>query len=111
MCGFVSSKYIFLFSIFDGNGVDVMGVVVVKYKYILIACAGGNRKATGLICKYFIGGWDLEGFRIAVMGSIVVCIRWWKERIINRRRVRNWFINRLGRTSLGLFLCRALVFS
>ena len=38
-------------SIFDGNGVDVMGFVVVKYKYILIACAGGNRKATGFICK------------------------------------------------------------
>ena len=78
MCGFVSSKYIFLFSIFDGNGVDLIGVVVVKYKYILIACAGGNRKATGLICKYFTGCGDLEGCLIAVMVSIVFWIRWWK---------------------------------
>ena len=90
---------------------DVIRVVVVEYIYILIACAGGNRKATGLICKDFTGCWDIKGCRIAVMGSKVVGIRWWKERIINRRRVRNWFINRLGRTSLGVFLCRALVLS
>ena len=109
MCGFVSSKYRSFFSVFGGNDVGVIGVVVVKYKYILIACDGGNRKATGLICKDFTGCWDLKGCRIAVMGSKVVGIRWWKERIINRRIVRNWFINRLGRTSLGTFLCRALV--
>ena len=90
---------------------DVIRVVVVEYKYILIACSGGNRKATGLICKDFTGGWDLEGFRIEVMGSIVVCIRWWKERTIDRIRVGNWFINRLGRTSLGIVLCIALVIS
>ena len=89
----------------------VIGFVVVKYKYILIACDGGNRKATGLICKDFTGGWDIEGFRISVMGLIVVWIRFWKEIIINRKRVGNWFINRLGRTSLGTFLCRALVLS
>ena len=68
---------------------DVVGVVVVEYKYILIACAGGNRKATGLICKDFTGFWDLKCCRISAMGSKVVGIRWWKERIINRRRVRN----------------------
>ena len=38
-------------SVFDVNVVDVIGVVVVNYKHILIACAGENRKATGLICK------------------------------------------------------------
>ena len=81
---------------------DVIRVVVVEYIYILIACAGGNRKATGLICKDFTGGWYLEYFCIAVMGLNVVWIRWWKERIINRRRVINLFINRLGRTSLGV---------
>ena len=97
-------------SFFDGNVVDAIGVVVVKYKHILIACAGENRKATGLICKYFNGGWDIEDCRIAVMGSIFVWIRWRKERIINMRRVGNWFINRLGHTILGIFLCRALVF-
>ena len=69
MCRFVSSKYRLLFSVFDGNGVDVIRVVVVEYKYILIACAGGNSKATGLIFKYFTGGWDLEGFCISRMGS------------------------------------------
>ena len=90
---------------------DVIRVVVVEYKYIFIACAGGNRKATSLICKDFTGCWYIKGCRIAVMGSKVVGIRWWKERIINRRRVRKWFINRLGRTSLGVFLCRALVLS
>ena len=90
---------------------DVIGVVLVKYKYILIACAGGNMKSTSLICKDFTGGWDLEGCLISVMGSIVVWIRWRKERIINRRRVGNRFINRLGRTSIGIFLCRALVLS
>ena len=68
---------------------DVIGVVVVNYKYILIACAGGNRKATGSICKDFTGGWDIEGFRISVKGLIVVWIRFWKEIIINRRRVGN----------------------
>ena len=57
---------------------DVIRVVVVKYKYILIACAGGNRKAIGLICKDFTGVWDLEGCRIAVMGSMVAGIMWWK---------------------------------
>ena len=50
---------------------DVIVVVVAKYKYILIACDGGNRKATGLICKDFTGGWDLEGCHIALMGSIL----------------------------------------
>ena len=108
---FCKQKVYIPFSIFDGNGVDVIGVVVVKYKYIFIVCAGGNRKATGLICKYFTGGWDLEGCRIAVMGLVVVWIRWWEERIINRRIVGNWFINRLGRTILGIFLRRALVLS
>ena len=98
-------------SVFDGNVVDVIGVVVVNYKYILIACAGGNRKATGSICKDFTGGGDIEGCRIAVMGSIVVWIRWQKERIINMRRVGNWFINKLGRTILGIFLCRELILS
>ena len=91
MCCFVSSKYRFFFSIFDGNGVDLIRVVVLKYKYkyILIACAVGNRKATGLICKDFTSGLHLEGCRIAVMGSMVVRIRWWKEIIINSRRVGN----------------------
>ena len=80
---------------------DEIRLVVVEYKYILIACAVGNRKATGVICEKF-----------PVVGiSKVVGIRWWKEIIINRRIVRNWFINRLVRTSLGVFLCRALVLS